>query len=531
MSVVVVVVALLAAAEPPQCSTPRLAAATILGNLNAKPPDVQGALRCIDAPAGMSTQTVHERLQTLQYALDSAGIVVRPQDIPDDPHHLDARSYLPEFVLSPSLPQVRLRQDRHGQWKLPADVLRDADAISQQGMAFDLRHLIKNLGPAWQERTLGVAVWQAGGFVVVVVVAILLRVLVALLALRQLMVLLTAMGIQHERKELKEAARPLGFMLGCGVVAVFVPPLALPAVLTAFVLGAVKIAAALCTVWLAFGVVDVAARHFAARARATDTRMDDHLVPLLSRMFKLVLLIIGAVAGLQVIGVDVGSLVAGLGLGGLAVALAAKDTIGNFFGSIAIFLDRPFQIGDWVILNNGTVEGTVENVGFRSTQIRTIRDTVVSVPNAKLADAEVDNAGARRARRLRFVMSFTLDSRPAQLEAFIEATRGSLLRRERVKKTDIEVHLYEVSAEALQVLVHCYVDESSWSGELRCRHEVLLDLLQIAADLGLRLAFPTRTLHLPVEATPAPTSVQLQDSVARWSTPTPTATAPSKGSS
>ncbi|MDP2342782.1 MAG: mechanosensitive ion channel family protein [Deltaproteobacteria bacterium] len=532
--VVVVAAALLGAggaADPAPCATPRQAAATILGNLNGANPDVRRALRCIEVPRDMSATTLAARLATLQDALDSAGVVVRPQDIPDDPQHLDERSFLPEFVLTPSLPRVRLVKDDHGDWKLPGDVVRDADVIRSEVVAFDLLRMSKTLGPAWHARALGIELWQAAGFAAVVAVAVLLRLLLAVVLLRKLMVLLTAMGVRHEREELKAAARPVGWLLGCAVVAVFAPTLAFPATLTALVLGATRLTAALSVVWLAVRLVDVTARHFAARAQSTNTRMDDHLVPMLSRMAKVVVMVVGAVLGLQVIGVDVGSLVAGLGIGGLAVALAAKDTIGNFFGSIAIFLDRPFQIGDWVILNHGTVEGTVENVGFRSTQIRTIRDTVISVPNAKLADAEVDNAGARRARRLRFLVSFTLDATPAQVEAFIAATRGALMRRECVKKTDVEVHLHELSADALQVLVHCYVVETTWTGELRTRHEVLMDIVQIAADVGLRLAFPTRTLHLPGDALPTPSSTELDALVAGWTqTKTTTTTTPAKPS-
>ncbi len=520
-AVVVVVVHLLLGADAAPCASPRQAAATILGNLNAaggkaSGPEVRRALRCVDVPTGMSALTLAERLATLQDALDSAGIVVRPQDIPDDAHHLDPRSFLPEFVLTPSLPRVRLVQNDEGEWKLPADVLRDADAIHNDVVAIDLQRLSKKLGPSWHQKALGIEAWQAAGFVVVVVAAVLLRLLLALLLLRQLTLLLKAVGLEVEFQELKAAARPVGFILGCVVVGVFAPTLALPAAVTALVLGGTRLIAAVSLVWLAFRLVDIAARHFAKRATGTHTRMDDHLVPLLSRMAKLVVLVLGAVLGLQLVGIDVGSLVAGLGIGGLAVALAAKDTIGNLFGSIAIFLDRPFQIGDWVILNHGAVEGTVENVGFRSTQIRTIRDTVISVPNAKLADAEVDNAGARRYRRLHFLVSFTLDASAAQLEAFARAARGCLLRRERVQKSGIEVHVHELTAGVVQVLVHCYVVEATWSAELHSRQEVLLDLLRIAADLGLQLA-SARTLHIAAENPAALSSSELEARVARWS--------------
>src|SRR5690606_33156269 len=107
--------------------------------------------------------------------------------------------------------------------------------------------------------------------------------------------------------------------------------------------------------------------------------------------------IMGGLFILQNLNVNVASLLAGLGIGGLAFALAAKDTLANFFGSIMIFSDRPFQVGDWVKI--GDAEGIVEEVGFRSSRIRTFYDSLLSIPNGKIVDTPIDNYGARVYRR------------------------------------------------------------------------------------------------------------------------------------
>jgi hypothetical protein len=118
----------------------------------------------------------------------------------------------------------------------------------------------------------------------------------------------------------------------------------------------------------------------AEKAALTHTKLDDQLVPLLRKSMKVVVVLAGVLFGLQNLDVDVGSLLAGLGIGGIAFALAAKDTVSNFFGSVMIFVDRPFQIGDWIHVDGA--EGIVEEVGFRTTRVRAFDDAMLIVPNA-----------------------------------------------------------------------------------------------------------------------------------------------------
>ena len=129
------------------------------------------------------------------------------------------------------------------------------------------------------------------------------------------------------------------------------------------------------------------------RAELTESRLDDQLVPLTNSALKIATLVIGvdALVILGNLGINITSLVAGLGLGGLAVALAAQDTFRNLLGGVTIFADRPFQVGDWVVVGN--IEGTVEYVGFRSARVRTFYNSVVTVPNARMVDTYVEQHG------------------------------------------------------------------------------------------------------------------------------------------
>src|SRR5690606_2130508 len=132
--------------------------------------------------------------------------------------------------------------------------------------------------------------------------------------------------------------------------------------------------------------------------------------------------VVGALVGAQNLGIEVFSVLAGLGIGGLAVALAARDSLANFFGSIMIMVDRPFRVGHWIISKGE--EGIVEDIGFRSTKIRTFYNSVVSIPNSELAIAPVDNMGLRRFRRVRTTIGVTYDTPPEKIEAFLEGIKN-----------------------------------------------------------------------------------------------------------
>jgi MscS family membrane protein len=523
MTAVLALVVVLAAHETPTadgpCGSPRRAAATILGNLARapeapdRPPDdeaVRRALRCIDTPRGLAHADLVDRLRALQDTLDAVGVVVRPADIPDDPAHIDARTFRAVFVLSPQAPRIRLQRNDRGEWRLPQDAVQDAFDIHDDVVGIDLQRLTRDLPAVWHRSFFGVTAWQAVGLLTVLGIAFCLRFLLGAIATQRLVVFARNLKWELSLEELRAGSRPLGWLVACAAVWALLPTLALPARWTSRLLAVDRVIAAYCVVWLAMRAVDLITKHLEGKAKLSSSRMDDHLVPLTRRIAKMMLVVLGFVLALQSFGIDVGSLVAGLGIGGLAVALAAKDTIGNFFGSIAIFLDRPFQIGDWVATTNGAVEGTVESVGFRSTQIRTIADTVVTVPNAKMADAEINNFGARRHRRIRLNVSVTRDATDDQLAAFTKALHAHLVAQPHVKSSDVEVVAHELTDTAIIVLVHCYVDAQTWSDELRQRHGVILEIVRLAHDGGLRLAGAARAItidaSLPTAPSTAPTT-------------------------
>lgn len=296
--------------------------------------------------------------------------------------------------------------------------------------------------------------------------------------------------------------RPTGIAATALVWVGGLPYLALPRVLEDILAVAAGLVLTLGVVWAAYRLTDLLAAWLFTFAEKTETKLDDLLVPFLRKTLKVFVVLVGLMhVAENFAGVNPTNLLAGLGLGGLAFALAAKDTVANLFGSITILFDRPFQIGDWI--NIGGVDGTVEEVGFRSTRIRTFYNSLVSMPNSMLVNERIDNYGARIYRRIKTMLSLTYDTPPEKIEAFCEGLRELIRRHPHTRKDYFHVYFNEYAASSLNVLLYCFVKTPDWSTELAEKHRLFVDLKRLAKELGVEFAFPTQTLHVADGGFPA----------------------------
>ncbi|MFC1586979.1 mechanosensitive ion channel domain-containing protein [Planctomycetota bacterium] len=279
-----------------------------------------------------------------------------------------------------------------------------------------------------------------------------------------------------------------------------------------FMLKAIKAFGAFIVFWIIFNLVEVISVYLAGLAKRTGSPLDDQLIPMIKKSLRFFVVIMGLLVIFQNMGYSLTSVVAGLGLGGLAFALAAKDTVGNFFGSITVLLDRPFRVGDWIVV--GKSEGTVEEVGFRSTRIRTFYDSQIVIPNAEMANATIDNMGQRRYRRKYLTLGLTCDTPPFKVEAFCEGVREFIRTHPYTRKDYFQVYFSNITASSLDVMLYVFVKVPDWNTELREWHRLFLCITRLAERMGVELAFPTQTILLPGTQLPAsvkPASVETDD--------------------
>jgi MscS family membrane protein len=252
--------------------------------------------------------------------------------------------------------------------------------------------------------------------------------------------------------------------------------------------------------YLAYKLAGFLGNQMELRVQARHGDVNQGLLALLKQTLKILALVFCLLLGAQNMGMDVASLIAGLGIGGLAFALAAKDTIANLLGSVMIMLDRPFRIGDYIIASGA--EGTVEEIGFRCTRVRTPANSLVSVPNSSLVLANIDNLGMREYRRVRETYGLVYGTPPERIDAFCSGVKAILAARPEVKQDAIVVSFTTLSASSLDMLVNYHLKVATWDAELAVRHAVLAEVLRLAEHLPVSFAYPTQTLHIGSLAKP-----------------------------
>lgn len=481
------------------CSTPRRAMLTWLANLQPSDPRPAAAARCFDWHGARLDVAGHaRRAQGLKEVLDARGLWVSMEDIPDEATLESGDRYAP---FPNSFPILSLQ--RHGtEWLVSADTVRAIPELQRQTFPLDVDSWLE-AGPAFlRSRVFGVAWWQIVGAVVLVGLGLLVRKLIAWLVASQGGHLLSLNKMKVDATLVSAAASPVGTLAAVMLWTWALPVLRFEVAMNAASFFALRVAAAVTGVLTVYRVVDVVSDVWRLHAAATETKLDDQLVPLVRKSAKVVTVLVGLIFVLQNLEVDVASLIAGASLGGLAFSLAARDTVANLFGSLSIFTDRPFQVGDWVKVEG--VEGIVEEVGIRSTRIRTFYRSLVTVPNSKVADAVVDNYGARDSRRDTFRLGVTYATTSEQMEALCDGIRAILAANPKVKKDAYEVHFAAFADSGLEILLYYFLVVDSWSDELRQRHLLYLEIMRLAEALGVEFAFPTRTLHIASQASPTP---------------------------
>ncbi len=248
-------------------------------------------------------------------------------------------------------------------------------------------------------------------------------------------------------------------------------------------------------VWILLRIIDFMGLVFMHRASLTDSKTDDQLVPFVRELIKFLTVVIGFFVTLGVVfELDIAAIVAGLGIGGLAIALAGKETVENLFASFTIFADKPFVVGDLVRADG--IEGVVEKVGFRSTRLRTLDKSIISVPNKNMIDGPLDNLSLRTYRRLKFTVGLTYDTPAEKLRVICEEVTDFINAHPKTSDTDNLVIFEEFADSSLNLMVLYFVEMMSYNEYMQIRQEINYKIMEVVKKHAAEFAFPTRTLHM-----------------------------------
>jgi MscS family membrane protein len=290
-------------------------------------------------------------------------------------------------------------------------------------------------------------------------------------------------------------AGPLRILIALGLIRLALPFFALPRDAYSVAIQVVLAGLAAVVVWSTLRTIDVLVRRTSHAEWVKQRPSSRSLLLLLGRIAKVVVVVIAMIMVLGSIGLPVSSLLAGLGIGGIALAFGAQKTVENVFGAIAIGVDQPLREGDFVRIEDNVL-GTVEALGLRSSRIRTLDRTVVSLPNGRLADMRIETFAVRDRCRLNATLRVVYATSARQLRAILEGFETVLRSHPKIWPDDVVVKFASFGESSLDIEIMAWFQTSDY-GEFRvCRQEVLLGFMDVVEREGASFALPTRTLQI-----------------------------------
>ena len=247
-------------------------------------------------------------------------------------------------------------------------------------------------------------------------------------------------------------------------------------------------------IWIFLRLADFLLLIMLRRAEDMDSKYSGQIVPFFIDFIKIIVVIFWVLIILgSILNVNVGTLVAGLGIGGLAIALAGKETLENLFGSFTIFLDKPFVVGDMVRVAG--ITGVVERVGFRSTRLRTLEKSFVTLPNKKMVDSELDNLTLRTFRRSNFTVGVTYSTSEDQLKAIVADIQDYIDNHPNTNQEG-KIRFHDFGPSSLDIMVLFFVDTMDWTTYLDVKQEILYKIVEIVKKHGAEFAFPSTSVYM-----------------------------------
>ena len=259
----------------------------------------------------------------------------------------------------------------------------------------------------------------------------------------------------------------------------------------------VQVLLAITITWFIIRLIDMVIRvYLEPIVEKSESKLDDQILPILRKSAKVTVILLAAVIIFSNMGYDILSLLAGLGIGGLAIALAAQDAVKNVIGGFSIFLDKPFQINDWIEV--GGESGSVNEVGLRSTRIKTIGGTTIVIPNSKVVDSTIENFSIRPKRRQIVNIGLTYETKISGMEEAIKIISDLLKNTDGVDHDDIMIRFINFGAYSLDLeIVYWITDNTNWKMII---HEVNMKIKDELDKAGIEMAFPTET-HFVINQT------------------------------
>ena len=487
-------------------SSPRATVFTHLNNLSPKSYHPEAAGKTI---FGISGEQAAQKALRLKYIIEGKGVYIEYTGIPNNPDYTDSINFpIPKHAFKPfpyRLPDIYL--EKYGsQWYYSKNTIAKIDYLYRQIYPLGADLIYRFVPKYLKEEIVGLALWQWIGLFIIIILTYFLHILfkkILYIFLKFIKKKVINFPISNLDERLKQFAHPLSYIFGIYLMKLMVPYLLLGQKFGNWLISSLNFAEIIFWIFVFLKLIDVFITIYKHYSKQTESRLDDQLIPILKNTFKSLVLVFGFFKILIVLGADPKAIIAGASIGGLAIGLAAQDTVKNLLGTLMIFIDKPFKIGDWIIVDG--IEGSVEEVGFRSSIIRAADTSVFKIPNSKLSEVAVNNMGKRIYRRYKTTLGIRYDTPPHLIETFVEGIKKIIELHPTTRNysnytpynsVPYNVEFIEYGDSSLNILLNVYFMTNDYAEEMHGRHILLLGILKLANSLGVEFAFPSQTLFM-----------------------------------
>ena len=453
---------------------------------------------------GLTKKEANEKAIKIKAVLDGMGLVIDFTGVPTNANYLDTvlvstqriekaqHRYAP-FPLR--LPQVYVEKVG-SRWYYSKKTIEQIDAIYERLFPSELAWIGKKFPGLFKAKALGVLIWQPLAVILLILISILLfyllRPIVLFLLKKTVNIFERKKGYQSF-KILHELTRPIVFIVLIRFIRRIFPSIQLVN-LNSFVIIGLKVAETIFWVIIVLIFMKLFVGLYNDINKHSRSRLDRQLAPIVNKFINGIIVLIGFFHILTIFGVNPTTVLAGASIGGIALAFAAQDSVKNLIGTLNIFLDKPFHIGDWVVI--GGIEGTVEYVGVRSTRVRAADTSIFQIPNSKVSEMEVNNKGLRLYRRYNTELGIRYDTPPELIEAFVQGIREIIVQHPDTRSESYNVEFTGFGDSALLIMVNVFFKRLDWGDEQSSKHRLHIAIVKLAKALGVEFAFPSSTLMI-----------------------------------
>jgi len=458
--------------------------------------DPEKAAATIVGFEGKEAQDIAIKLKKI---LDGKGLMIDFTKVPTDSMYSDSTLFnnAHKYVLFPNkIPEIYVEKTGKN-WYYSSETISKINELYKSTFPWHTEKLKKMMPELSHNKLFNIEIWQYLGLLLLMLLSIaffyiLKRIIFYVLQkIQYILIHKTSVNI---KLALKKLTRPIVLLILIGFIKVFIPSLLLPLNVNTILFLILNIMVTVFWIYVFLKLVQVVMSIYADYAESTHGKLDDQLVPILDNFLTGIVIFLGFLKLLTLFGIKPVTVIAGASIGGLAVALASQDTVKNLIGTVMIFIDKPFHIGDWI--EAGTVIGTVETVGFRSTTVRAADTSVFQIPNSSLSEMVVNNKGLRAFRRYTTNLGLRYDTPPELIDAFVKGVRKIIEIHPDTRDDAFNVEFTGFGDSSLLILVNVYFVALDWNLEQSSKHSLHIKILELAKELAVDFAFPSTTVMI-----------------------------------